>query len=106
MKVQVEDYGEGDHKLGKISPVYHIKSFCNSLIASMKGTTTYWDDIDDHSSGKHKASGVISKDWHMRLTIEEVARLFNMGIDMAKRTLEVTRQMGIRTAIHPMMRQL
>ena len=42
----------------------------------------------------------------MRLTVEEVARLFNTGIDTAKVTLEAMTQYGIWMAIHRMMRQL
>ena len=51
-------------------------------------------------------SAVASKDHHTRLMIEEVARLFNTGIDTVKAMLEAMTQYGIQTAIHPMMHQL
>ena len=41
---------------------------------------------------KRKALKVISKDWHTKVTVKEVARLFNAGIKMAKKTLEVMTQ--------------
>ena len=52
---------EVEHELGKILPVYNIKTFCNCHIASVRVTTTYQDDIDA-AYKKQKASGVISKD--------------------------------------------
>ena len=99
---QTEEYDEVEHELGKILSVYNIKTFCNCLIASVRIVTTYQDNIDVVYE-KQKASKVISKDWHTKVTVEEVAQLFNTGIEMAKKTLEVATQNGIRTAVHPMM---
>ena len=65
----------------------------------------YRDDINDPDTVQN-ISGVVSKDRHTRLTVKEVVRLFNTGIDMAKATLEVMTQYGIWTAIHPIMRRL
>ena len=102
---QIEEYGEVEHELGKISLVYSVKSFCNHLISLVRVATAYQDDINDLDTVQN-ISGVVSKDQHTRLTVEEVARLFNTGIDMAKATLKVTTQYRIRMAIHPMMWQL
>ena len=105
MNAQTEEYGKVKHELGKILSVYNIKMFCNCLIASVRIATTYQDDIDAVYEN-WKALKVISKDWHMKVTVKEVARLFNTGIKMVKKTLEVMTQNGIQTAVHPMMRQL
>ena len=102
-KAQIEEYGEVKHELGKILPVYSVKSFCNRLISSVRVATAYRDDIHDPDTAQN-ISDVVSKDWHTRLTVKEVARLFNTGIDTAKATLEVMTQYGIWTVIHPMMR--
>ena len=40
-RAQIEAYGEVEHELGKISPVYSVKSFCNCLISSVRVATTY-----------------------------------------------------------------
>ena len=45
--VQIEEYGEVEHELGKILPVYSVKSFCSCLISSVRVATTYRDDIND-----------------------------------------------------------
>ena len=91
-----------EHKLGKISPVYNVKSVCNHLISSVRITTSDRSDIHDPDTDQ-KVSAVASKDHHTRLKVEEVARLFNTSIDMAKAMLEAMTHYGIRTAIHPMM---
>ena len=104
-KAQIEEYGKVEHELGKISPVYNVKSFCNHLISSVRITTSDRSDIHDPDMD-WKVSAVASKDHHTRLMAEEVARLFNTSIDTMKATLEVTTQYGIWTAIHPMMHQL
>ena len=40
-KVWMEQHGEVEHKLGKISPVYNDKSFCDRLIGSVNIAMTY-----------------------------------------------------------------
>ena len=47
MKAQIEEYSEVKHELGKISPVYSVKSFCNCLISSVRVVMAYQDDIHD-----------------------------------------------------------
>ena len=102
-KAQIEEYGEVKHELGKILPVYSVKSFCNCLISLVRVVmTNREDDINDLDTAQN-ISGVVSKDQHTWLTVKEVARLFNTGIDMAKAMLEVMTQYGIWMAIHPMM---
>ena len=59
-----------------------------------------------HMRSVARVSRVASKDWHMRVTVEEVATLFNTGIDTMQHTLEATTQFGIQMAVHLMMRWL
>ena len=103
MKAQIKEYGEVKHKLGKISLVYSVKSFCNHLISLVRVAMAYQDDIHDPDTVQN-ISGVVSKDWHTRLTVEEVVRLFNTGIDTTTAMLEAMTQYRIWMAIHPMMR--
>ena len=44
-KAQIKEYGEVEHELGKISPVYSVKSFCNCLISLVRVIMAYRDDI-------------------------------------------------------------
>jgi hypothetical protein len=104
-QAQVETYGEIEHELGKILPVYNVKSFCARVISSVKIAMTYREDIDQHDE-RRKASGVITNDCHSKVNPEELARKWNIGRDTAKKTLDVTTQEGIRTVVHPMTRRL
>jgi hypothetical protein len=45
-------------------------------------------------------------DRHSKVGPEELSRKWNIGLQMAKDTLDVTTQHGVRTAVHPMSRQL
>ncbi|KAI2489216.1 Reverse transcriptase (RNA-dependent DNA polymerase) [Fragilaria crotonensis] len=50
-------------------------------------------------------SAAITSDRHAKVTPENLAAKWNVGIETAKRTLQVTTQRGIRTAIHPVHRR-
>jgi Mg2+/Co2+ transporter CorC len=104
-KVQVKQYRETDIELGKISCVYNPKDFCERLVSAVNIATTYRNDVDQWES-ERKVSSVITNDRHSKFTAEELARKWNIGIQTAKDTIQVTTQRGIRTAIHPMMRRL
>ena len=47
----------------------------------------------------------ITGERHLTLTPESLSRIWNIGINTAKCTLQVTTQRGIFTAIHPLHRQ-
>ena len=47
----------------------------------------------------------VTTERHSSVTPENVARMWNIGLETAKRTLQVTTQQGIRTAIHPVHRR-
>jgi hypothetical protein len=54
---------------------------------------------------KHKAS-VLTSDRHLKVGPEELSRKWNIGLETAKATLDVTMQHGVQTAVHPMSRRL
>jgi Reverse transcriptase (RNA-dependent DNA polymerase) len=69
--------------------------------------------VSDASTGTNVAvSGITSNlaatitgERHSILTPENLARKWNIGLDTAKKTLQVTTQRGVRTAIHPLHRR-
>jgi hypothetical protein len=100
-KAVVARHCETKIQLGKISNVYNEHEFCNRLISAINIVTAYHDYIDQQKD-KHKACSVITNERHLKVTPEELARKWSIGIQTAKDTLMVTTQKGIRTAIHPM----
>jgi hypothetical protein len=54
---------------------------------------------------KCKAS-VLMSDRHLKVGPEELSRKWNIGLQMAKATLDMTMQHGIQMAVHPMSRRL
>jgi hypothetical protein len=60
-KARIEEYGEVEHELGKISSVYSIKNFCECLIGAVNIATTYRADIDKVEEC-HKVAGVVTND--------------------------------------------
>jgi hypothetical protein len=105
MKTQIKQYRETDIELGKISCVYNPKDFCERLVSAVNIATTYCDDVDQWEN-ERKVSNIIMNDRHSKFMAEELARKWNIGIQTAKDTIQVTTQCGIRTAIHPMTRRL
>jgi hypothetical protein len=61
---------------------------------------TYRDDMDQ------QVSSIITNHRHSKVTLEDLAWKWNIGIDTAKRTLQVTTQRGIQTALHPLTRRV
>ena len=102
---QLEQYGDTEIELGKISSVYNSKEFCTSLISAVNIASTYCDDVDGWSD-ERKISSVITNDRHSKATPEELARKWSIGIHTTKDTVRVTTQRGIRTAVHPMTRRV
>jgi hypothetical protein len=93
-KVQVEQYRETDIELGKISCVYNPKDFCERLVSAVNIATTYRDDVDQWEN-EQKVSSIVTNDRHSKFTAEELARKWNIGIQTAKDTIQVTTQRGI-----------
>jgi hypothetical protein len=89
-ELKVNPIGEVEGELGKISSLFSDRSFSERIISSVNVATTYRDDID-----QRKVSRVITNERHSKVTPENLARMWNIGIDTAKRTLQVTTQRGI-----------
>jgi hypothetical protein len=104
--VQAERYGDTDIELGKISCVYDSRKFCECLISTVNIATTYRDDIDQWNEQRNNVSSVISNERHSKVSPEEIARKWNVGLQTAKDTMKATTQRGIRTAVHPMTRRV
>jgi hypothetical protein len=73
--------------------------FCDRLISSVNIAMTYRDDMD---SEQQQVSSIITNDRDSKVMPEDLAWKWNICIDTAKRTLQVTTQRGIRTALHPL----
>ena len=97
--------GQIECELGKISSAYNEREFCERIIGSAAIATAYCKDIDELAEQK-KAASVITNDRHSKVTPEELARKWNVGLQTAKDMLQVTTQCGIRTAVHPMTRRV
>ena len=75
------------------------------FIGSVKIASTYREDVDSWTENR-KVSSIDSNDRHSQIGPEELARKWNVGIQTAKDTLEVTTQHGVFTAVQPMTRRL
>ena len=101
MAMHPEYHGETDVMLSQISEVYDAWNFCKRLISTVNIVMAYHDDLDAWEE-QQRVSSVISNDRHSTVTPEEVARKWNIGLEMVKKTLKVMMQYGIRTAVHPL----
>ena len=60
--------------------------------------------VNDPSSHNLRIAAAVSSERHSSLSPENLSRKWNIGIGTVKRTLQVTTQNGIRTALHPLQR--
>jgi hypothetical protein len=102
---RMEQWGQVESELGKLSETLNKKTFCKRLIGSVNVGMAYRNDVDEVIK-KLKESGVLMMDRHSKVGPEELSRKWNIGLQMAKDTLDVTTQHGVRTAVHPMSQQL
>ncbi len=84
---RVRDY-ETDIHLGSISSALLEKESSERMISSVR--------IADKTT-----AAVISNDCHSKVTAKNVSRIWGIGLDTAHKTLRVTTQQGVRTALHP-----
>jgi hypothetical protein len=108
-KAKIETNGEVERALGGISDTFDYNTFCKRLISAVNIGTHYRKDIVDEEEERkkrRKASSVHTADRHSKVTPEELARKWNIGLETAKATLNCTTQRGVRTAIHPMSRRV
>ena len=92
--------GEVETVLGSISPTFNDRTFCDRLIAAVNIATSHRDDTT------RTAAGIITNERHSKVSVEDLAEKWNIGLETAKRTLQVTTQRGIRTALHPLTRRV
>jgi hypothetical protein len=62
------------------------------------------DDVDE-AIEKCKASALML-DRHSKVGPEELSRIWNIGLEMAKATLDVMTHHGVQTVVHQMLRRL
>jgi hypothetical protein len=93
MDSRVEQWGQVERELSKLSSTLHEKTFCIHLIGSVNVVTAYHDDVDEVIE-KRKAS-VLTLDRHSKVGPEELSRKWNIGLEMANATLGMTTQHGV-----------
>eukprot|EP00957_Ditylum_brightwellii_P012244 924748-Ditylum_brightwellii.AAC.1 len=110
-----------DVSLSQISGAYLEKTLVSWLIASVNVSGSYinWDmwspgiakamveTLLDATASSVPLPGatvseVISKHRHSIIMLEHSCCTWNIGLDMAKKTLQVTTQYGMRTDVHPL----
>jgi hypothetical protein len=89
----MEQWGQVKQELSKLSPTLHEKTFCRCLIGSVNVVMAYHDDVDE-AIEKQMAS-VLTLDRHSKVGPEELSRKWNIGLEMAKATLNVMTQHGV-----------
>jgi hypothetical protein len=85
--------------LSSISPSLDERCFPALLSATMRTAAAVT------GTGKRITASAIGTERHSPVTPEGLASKWGIGLDLAKRTLQVTTQQGIRTAIHPLHRR-
>jgi hypothetical protein len=58
-----------------------------------------------HDIRTSQSSYMVARNRHTHVSVEEVARKFKCGLDIARQTLKTTTQYGVRHAIHSLHRQ-
>ena len=103
-------FSETDCVLGTISPALDTR-LLSALYSSTVNVRTS-TALHGATTGTDTGTGVpgrlmaaITGDRHTKVNPENLARLWNIGLETAKRTLQVTTQQGIRTALHPLHRR-
>ena len=89
--------------LGQISP-----SLDHRQLFTLYSTEVNVFDVHvaaTHSYQSNVSSAMITGERHSSVTPENLSRKWSIGIETAKRTLQVTTQRGVRTAIHPLHRR-
>jgi hypothetical protein len=100
----VEHWGQVEMELSKISPTLEPRTFCNRLIEAVNVASLYRDDIDDAIERRKVSS--ITTDRHSKIGRKEMVYKWNVGLETAKNTIQVTTQNGVRTSVHPMLRRV
>ena len=83
-----------------------LQYFCDRMIASVNIACATRDDVDKREEIERKIGKVRTNDRHTRVNAENLARMWNIGLDSAKRTLQVTPRTGTRSVTGPLHRML
>jgi hypothetical protein len=102
-----QPFSETDCVLGSISPALDTR-----LLSALYSCTVNVSTSNGATTGTGTGTGAcgslvaaVTGDRHTKVNPENLARLWNIGLETAKRTLQVTTQQGIRTALHPLHRR-
>ena len=98
-------FGQVKQQLMKISSTFDEITFFKRLIVKVNIASTYRKDVNGWTENRRVGS-IESNDRHSQIGPEELERKWNVGIQTAKDTLDVTTQHGVRTAVQPMNRRL
>ena len=96
-----------------VSPCFNEDEFRTRIISSVKIRDSYetelslWctPEIPRTRNTVISVSALFAQHRHSPVTAENLSRMWNVGLDTARRTLRATTQQGIRTAIHPITRR-
>ena len=92
---------ETDQHLTGISETYCPDLFAQRLIESVWVESR--QDVDERE--KRYINEVKTNKRHSTVTPEHISRVFGIGLNAAKQTIQVTTQKGVRHAIHPLNRR-
>ena len=99
------DVSESDIILSSISCTYSPKLFVQQVISRVNIATSSRLKQDATTGTGTSIAATASSERHAKLTPEGLAKKWQIGLETAKRTIEVTTQKGIRTALHPLHRR-
>ncbi|KAG7370061.1 reverse transcriptase RNA-dependent DNA polymerase [Nitzschia inconspicua] len=85
-------FGKSDTVLGDISATYNEQAMTHQLIGA----------VNIACADRRDVGAVMSNDRHSKITAEDLARTWNIGLETAKDTMKATIQRGVRTSTRPM----
>lgn len=88
--------------IGGISPALDIRLLSALYSSTVHVHTSTAPNSAATGTGTGRLAAAITGDRHTKVNPENLARLWNIGIETAKRALQVTTQQGLRTALHPL----
>jgi hypothetical protein len=85
--------------LGNVTSSLDARKLCALYLSAVHIPT------DAPTGTDHCIAATATGERHSSVTPENLARMWSIGIETAKRTLHVTTQKGVRTAVHPLHRR-
>ena len=83
-----------------ISPTFDC-----SAVFSLYSDAILVPDAPTGTHGTSHISATFTSERHSSISFENLSRKWQIGLETAKRTLQVTTQRGVRTAVHPLHRR-